>query len=282
MGAPVTSQRIFISHAASDKPLASLFERILIYSGVPRERLFYSSDRATGVPAGRGSREVLKEMLRDDPFVMEVITETFMTRPMCLMELGAAWVSEVPTFPVVVPPLSREDVVSRIGDVHLPQLGTESEVDELFDELQDRIRQHLGVPVRAAVWNPAVKDFKRDLPQALTAIARPVAGTGSGGRAQAAAADGQRLSADLMAHNFSWLDGTYGTEVLGELTNDSTRDLQMVILSATFYGAAGAIVGTANGSVNGLPGGQTKTFRLSSVGHVNGIASMRLQTDGQM
>src|SRR5687768_12271328 len=60
------ARRVFISHAASDKPLAGLMERLLIMSGVPRDRVFYSSDRATGVPAGRGSREVLKEMLRDD------------------------------------------------------------------------------------------------------------------------------------------------------------------------------------------------------------------------
>jgi hypothetical protein len=60
------------------------------------------------------------------------------------LELGAAWVTEVPIFPIVVPPLSREDVIAQIGDVHLPRLGTEAELDELFDELHDRIREHLG------------------------------------------------------------------------------------------------------------------------------------------
>ncbi|WP_104524366.1 TIR domain-containing protein [Blastococcus atacamensis] len=164
------AQRVFISHAAGDKALAGLIQRLLLMSGVPRDRVFYSSDRATGVPAGRGSREVLKEMLRDDPFVIEVISNTFMTRPMCLMELGAAWVMEVPTFPVVVPPLSRTELIAQIGDVHLPRLGTEEELDELFDELHGRLFEHLGVTVQAAVWNPAVRDFKRDLPQALAAV----------------------------------------------------------------------------------------------------------------
>jgi len=285
----MTSQRVFISHAASDKPLAGLLAQLLIMGGVPQDRIFYSSDRATGVPAGRGSREVLKEMLRDDPFVVELITETFMTRPMCLMELGAAWVMEVPTFPIVVPPLSREAVIAQIGDVHLPRLGIEDEVEELFDELHDRLITHLGVAVQAARWNPAVKNFRRDLPQALTALSSPAsrtAGPDSVSQATASPApahdDQQRLSPDLVAHHITQKEGAYSTDVLGELTNESDRGLTLVMLSATLYDATGAIVGTASGALNGLAGGQTKTFHLSSVGRVEGISTMRLQTDGQM
>jgi hypothetical protein len=283
------AQRVFISHAASDKPLAGLIQRLLILSGVPRERVFYSSDRATGVPAGRGSRELLKEMLRDDPFVIEVITNTFMTRPMCLMELGAAWVTEVPTFPIVVPPLSRTELIAQIGDVHVPRLGSEDELDELFDELHGRLLEHLGVSVQAAVWNPAVRDFKRDLPQALATIDAastqsnppgPVDRTASA--SMAGQDDQQRLSSSLVAYNITKIDAAYSTDVLGELINESSQDFQIVILSATLYDATGGIVGTANGSINGLPGGQTKTFRLSTTGRVDGIATMRLQTDGQL
>ncbi len=85
-----------------------------------------------------------------------------------------------------------------------------------------------------------------------------------------------------MAHNITRLDAAYSTDVLGELTNESNRDFQLVMLSATLYGATGGIVGTASGSINGLLGGQTKTFRLSTTGRVEGIATMRLQTDGQI
>ncbi|TFV79399.1 toll/interleukin-1 receptor domain-containing protein [Blastococcus sp. CT_GayMR19] len=283
------ARRVFISHAASDKPLAGLVERLLIMSGVPRDRVFYSSDRATGVPAGRGSREVLKAMLRDDPFVIEVISTTFMTRPMCLMELGAAWVMEVPTFPIVVPPLSRAEVIAQIGDVHLPRLGSEDELDELFDELHGRLLQHLEVTAQASVWNPAVRDFRRDLPQALAALdsatsqtAQPDTIGDAPSSSVPAQDDQQRLSPDLVAHKITKQAGAYSTDVLGELTNESGRDFQIVLLSATLYNATGGIVGTANGSINGLPGGQTKTFRLSSAGRVDGIATMRLQTDGQM
>lgn len=283
------ARRVFISHAASDKPLAGLVERLLIMSGVPRDRVFYSSDRATGVPAGRGSREVLKEMLRDDPFVIEVISNTFMTRPMCLMELGAAWVMEVPTFPIVVPPLSRAEIIAQIGDVHLPRLGSEEELDELFDELHGWLLEHLEVTVRAAVWNPAVRDFRRDLPQALAALdaatAQTVPPDAVGDTPMSSAAgkdDQQRLSPDFVAYKVTKQDGVYSTEVLGELTNESSRDFQIVMLSATLYDATGGIVGTASGSINGIAAGQTKTFRLSSAGRVDGIATMRLQTDGQM
>jgi hypothetical protein len=48
---------------------------------------------------------------------------------MCLIELGGAWVLEKPTYPIVVPPLTRTQAVAEIGDVHMGQLSSDEEID---------------------------------------------------------------------------------------------------------------------------------------------------------
>jgi hypothetical protein len=281
----VIADRLFISHAAADKSLADLFQRLLILSGFPRERIFYSSSRATGIPAGRGSRDYLKQTLRGQPFVMELITQTFMRRPMCLMELGAAWALDLPTFPIVVPPLRREEVVAQIGDVQLPQLGEPRELDELFDDLHDRVQRDLGVSLSSTDWNPAVRDFKRELEAVLGEVKTPAEGASAeaGQRTQPTTQlETTRLTDDLVASRLRRLDAARSTDVVGQVTNESAKTYSVVLLGATFFDREGGILGTASGSVNGLPGGSTKSFRLSSLGVVQDVDSFTVQSNGEM
>ena len=87
-----TADKIFISHASADRKLANLLRDTLVLGGIPRERIFYSSSRATGIPSGTDVRAHLRSELQQAGLVIELISATFLTRPMCLIELGGAWV----------------------------------------------------------------------------------------------------------------------------------------------------------------------------------------------
>ncbi len=91
-----------------------------------------------------------------------------------------------------------------------------------------------------------------------------------------------RLTDTLVASRLGRLDTPYSTDVVGEVTNESTASLNVVLLGATFFDPAGRIVGTASGSVNGLAGGATKAFRLTSVGVVEEAATFNVQSNGEM
>jgi len=49
---------------------------------------------------------------------------------MCLFEVGAAWVLDSSTYPIIVPPLDRKGVIEYLGDTHTGFMGTEVEVEE--------------------------------------------------------------------------------------------------------------------------------------------------------
>ena len=159
-----TADKIFISHASADRKLADLLRDTLVLGGIPRERIFYSSSRATGIPSGTDVRAYLRSELQQAGLVIELISATFLTRPMCLIELGGAWVLEKSTYPIVVPPLTRTQAVAEIGDVHMGQLSSDEEIDDVVDELHDRLKSDLGLSPTATQWNPVARRFKQAYP----------------------------------------------------------------------------------------------------------------------
>jgi hypothetical protein len=155
--------KVFVSHAAADRDVAKLITEALVSGGVQRSRIFYSSARATGVPFGGDVRARLRSELDNAGLVLELLSGSFFTRPMCLIELGGAFRKS--TYPIVIPPLTRSEAVAQIGEVHIGQLTTPEDIDEVFDELHDRLASDLAIDVGLSEWNPAIREFKERFPQ---------------------------------------------------------------------------------------------------------------------
>jgi hypothetical protein len=162
-----SGRRIFISHASVDKPLADLLRDTLILGGVSENVIFYSSDRATGIPTGEDVREHIRKVLGESGLVIELISSKFLQRPICLMELGGAWALNKPTYPILIPPLGRRKAINQLGEVRMGILNSESDVDEIFDELNTRLLQNVDCEVKTTSWNRAVRNFKEQLPAKL-------------------------------------------------------------------------------------------------------------------
>lgn len=258
-----TQNRIFLSHASADKPLTDLLRNTLVLGGVAEGQIFYSSGRGTGIPSGEDVGTYLRRTLRDAGLVIELLSQTFLTRPMCLMELGGAWTLGTPTYPIVVPPLTRGEATSQIGNVQMGVLGSDVEIDDIFNELHDRLAQDLGIQCNLTAWNRAIADFKQQLPSRLAA-AQGVA-TGSPPPKVSAPVAGTESSGDkITIGNISLIAGPMGRELHAEATNNDSVEHSATI-KATFYGAEGGIVGTSDGIVNQLGAGRTKTFSMHAV-----------------
>jgi hypothetical protein len=162
-------KRLFLSHASADKALADLLRNTLILGGVPEDRIFYSSSRGTGIPSGEDVSTYLRQKLRQAGLVIELLSETFLVRPICLMELGGAWTLGTPTYPIVVPPLTRGKAILQIGNIQMGMLGTDEEINDIFNELHGRVAQDLDVQCYLTAWNQAIASFKEQLPSRLAA-----------------------------------------------------------------------------------------------------------------
>src|SRR5947209_4752525 len=52
LGTVAHPNKVFVSHAAADGPLADAIVDFLVLAGVPRDRIFYTSQRSTGIATG--------------------------------------------------------------------------------------------------------------------------------------------------------------------------------------------------------------------------------------
>jgi hypothetical protein len=183
------------------------------------------------------------------------------------MELGGAWTLGTPTYPIVVPPLTRDEATRKIGNIQMGELSTDAEISGIFDELHGRLTQILSIQISLTSWNRAIGDFKQQLPsklataQSAAATARSRSNTGSNaGLIIAKKAKGDKVTID----NISMVAGQRGNELYGEATNHDKAEHTTSIM-ATFYDTKGKIAGTSTAMVSQLGPGGTKTFRITDV-----------------
>ncbi len=176
-GVPVANRvrSIFISHAFDDRPFADLLIDTMVLGGVPRTCFFYSSARSTGIPTGVDLLDDLRKALNEAELVVELLSETYMERPLCVAEWGAAWAMKKMTFPIVIPPLTRATVKAELGNFVMHRIGPgpvdDEDVTEMLNDLHKACGTVLGNAPEIGDWRRAEKHFKAALPDVLVRVA---------------------------------------------------------------------------------------------------------------
>ena len=136
------TSKIFISHSSRDlafvQPLVELFEHI----GLEPETMFCSSVSGYNVPLGNNIFDFLKEQFqRYDLMVIFVLSENYYNSPVCLNEMGAAWVLQHKYTSILLPQFDFKDVKGVIGQMDI-SIKLDSEKYELktrLNELRDTL-----------------------------------------------------------------------------------------------------------------------------------------------
>lgn len=162
------SSKVFISHASADRAVADLIKDSLVLGGVHASDIFYSSDKSTGIATGNDLRPRLQTELQKAAVVIEILTETFFKRPVCLMELGGAWALGKPTYPIIVPPTTIATAKEHIGETLMASLGTDSDIDDMFHELPDELRKADSRFSQVKFEPRIIRQFKERLSPVLT------------------------------------------------------------------------------------------------------------------
>ena len=85
---------IFISHAVADKKLAKALVTFLKEAiGVPEKSIFCSSVKGHDIPLGADFNKYMKDKIQNPKLVILLITETYLERHFCLMELGSGLIT---------------------------------------------------------------------------------------------------------------------------------------------------------------------------------------------
>ncbi|EGQ9819081.1 toll/interleukin-1 receptor domain-containing protein [Vibrio parahaemolyticus] len=102
--------KIFISHASNDAKVVEEIIELLEAIGVESNQIFCTSFEGYGIELGENFLDAIKNELSSDSMVLFVLSENFYASPVCMCEMGAAWVLSKEHIPLVVPPLSYSDI----------------------------------------------------------------------------------------------------------------------------------------------------------------------------
>src|SRR6266496_1983674 len=160
--------KLFISHAAHDKPLVEALVDLLEGGvGVPHRDVFCSSLKGQSIKPGEDFVDSIRQNLDEATCAMVLISEAYYASAFCMCELGGVWLQSKSCLPVLIPPVDHTNLKAVLGGIQVSKIGSVRDLDELRDELVKRLAIEGYSTPR---WNDKCKAFLEALPALLEKI----------------------------------------------------------------------------------------------------------------
>ncbi|HEY5377477.1 MAG TPA: toll/interleukin-1 receptor domain-containing protein [Polyangiaceae bacterium] len=160
--------KLFISHAVHDKALVeSVVDLLESGVGVPHRSIFCSSLKGLSIKPGKDFVDSIRENLDEATCVVALISEAYYASAFCMCELGGVWLQSKSFLPVLVPPLDFSGLKAVLSGLQVSKIASEEDLDELRDELVERLDIEGHATPR---WNSKRKAFLDELPAKVKAI----------------------------------------------------------------------------------------------------------------
>lgn len=102
--------KVFISHSSMDSEIVEEIIEILEAIGLESTQIFCTSFEGYGIELGNNFLEEIKNELSSDALVLFVLSQNFYNSPVSMCEMGATWILSKEHIPLIVPPLTYEDI----------------------------------------------------------------------------------------------------------------------------------------------------------------------------
>ncbi len=148
-------KKIFISHASADKAYMELLVDLLEFIGLDDTNLICTSVTGFGIPLGRPIYDFLRDSFNDyELHVIFAHSHNFYTRPICLNEMGAAWVAKTKYTSILLPDFNYNEMTGVVDSgtlaIKLDDERTEvyHRLDELYEIIAADFNLKKAVPAR--------------------------------------------------------------------------------------------------------------------------------------
>ena len=151
----VSIEKIFISHSSQDKYFVEEIIELLESIGVNSNQIFCTSFGGYGIEYGENFLDRIKYELDSNVLVLFVFSDNFFNSPVCLCEMGAAWMKTHTHIPILLPEFSFE----KIKGVFPLSQGFKINDREALNQFKTQIEQLLSVN---SILNYSTWERKRD------------------------------------------------------------------------------------------------------------------------
>jgi len=142
------SPKVFISHSTNDVAIVEKLVTMLEQIGVKQSQLFCSSIAGYGIPQGAGDLYdyIRNEMSNDNLFVIMMLSPNYYSSPVCLNEMGAAWVKQSSYQSILLPGFRYSEIKGAVNPRDMSfSLADRENRNLALNEFKDRIIAHLGL-----------------------------------------------------------------------------------------------------------------------------------------
>lgn len=148
--------KIFISHSSRDLAFVKPFVELLEHIGLTPENMFCSSVRGYKVPLDNNIYDYLMEQFQNYNLrVIFFLSENYYNSPVCLNEMGAAWVLHQKYTSVLIPQFDFKDVKGVIDQMRI-SIKLDSDKSELklrLNELKTKLVEEFGLITSTSFQN---------------------------------------------------------------------------------------------------------------------------------
>lgn len=101
-----TEYKIFVSHSSRDSDICTPFVELLEDIGIPEDSILYTSLPRFGIPGDVDIYEYLRSKINENFYMFYMLSDNYYNSPVCLNEMGAAWVAQNEYSTFILPNLS--------------------------------------------------------------------------------------------------------------------------------------------------------------------------------
>lgn len=145
-------KKVFISHAAIDQQIVSLFvDQIICFgSGISIEDVVYTSREDSGIINGDDIPLSIKDGIKECMLFFMMVSDGYKKSEVCLNEMGAAWMRDDLVKKIIL--LPGVDF-NEIGWLMSLKKATKILDSSGLDAIHDQIKNLLSIKVQTATWN---------------------------------------------------------------------------------------------------------------------------------
>lgn len=154
---------LFISHSSYDSLVATAFSHFMTSIGISPSHIICSSTAGTHISTGVPLYTELRRILSQDNvlFIM-LLSNHYYASPICLNEMGAAWVKGFQSLFFILPGFSFKEVKGVVAE-NIPTGISFAPIDEMtterFYDFKQIIEEKFGISIEGRCWERERETF---------------------------------------------------------------------------------------------------------------------------
>lgn len=153
--------KLFISHSSQDAEVVTAFVNFMLTIGLKSEDMICTSVPSTKIPNGEDIFDYLNKALNDEIFVLFFLSDNYYSSPVCLNEMGAAWVRKADSLNFLLADFDFSDMRGVVNKNKVGiKLGTCDAMSKIsLNEFKETLTSLFGITINQNVWELARDSF---------------------------------------------------------------------------------------------------------------------------